>query len=385
MPRSRRGRGEGSVYQRKDGRWTASLSLGYDAKGKRIRRDLYGDTKQEVLEQLRQLQAAADRGELPPPDKLTVSQYLHFWLEAIKPNVATLTYIPYQRDVEKAIIPHIGTIRLAKLTSLHVQRMYARLSAAGTSAAMQRKAGTTLGVALQYAVNVSKILFRNVARDVKKPKHTPKEMTVFNPAQVQTFLDEAAADRLYALYVFMLDTGAREYEAFAVAWSDLDWNGSAVAFVRGLEEAPRQPLRTKELKTKKSRRRVALTSFTMDALAEHRKAMLAEGNYRADGPVFCNTIGGWLRKSDVYHKSFCPILERAGLPHIRPYDLRHSSATLLLLAGVDSKIVAERLGHSTTNLTTNTYQHVLPGMQERAAAKLDAIFRQSQQPQKGTS
>ncbi|MBL8794112.1 MAG: tyrosine-type recombinase/integrase, partial [Planctomycetia bacterium] len=61
---------------------------------------------------------------------------------------------------------------------------------------------------------------------------------------------------------------------------------------------------------------------------------------------------------------------------IRPYDLRHSSATLLLLAGENAKVVAERLGHSTTRLTQDTYQHVLPGMQEQAAAKLDAIFRQ---------
>jgi integrase-like protein len=76
------------------------------------------------------------------------------------------------------------------------------------------------------------------------------------------------------------------------------------------------------------------------------------------------------------------LLKKAGLPPIRPFDLRHSSATLLLLAGEDSKVVAERMGHSTTRLTQDTYQHVLPGMQERAAGKLDAIFRQQQQPRK---
>ena len=129
----------------------------------------------------------------------------------------------------------------------------------------------------------------------------------------------------------------------------------------------------------------------MEVLADHRKSMLAEGNYLADGPVFCDTQGGKLRYSNVLRRSFRPLIERANkqadefakkqgtepivIPAIRPYDLRHSSATLLLLAGEDSKVVAERLGHSTTRLTQDTYQHVLPGMQERAASKLDAIFR----------
>jgi integrase len=123
----------------------------------------------------------------------------------------------------------------------------------------------------------------------------------------------------------------------------------------------------------------------MEVLAEHRKAMLAEGNYAADKPIFCDTEGGWLRKSNVLRRSFRPILKRAKLPVIRPYDLRHSSATLLLLAGEDTKVVAECLGHSTTRLTRDTYQHVLPGMQERAASKLDAIFRAGNGQQKATS
>ena len=122
----------------------------------------------------------------------------------------------------------------------------------------------------------------------------------------------------------------------------------------------------------------------MAVLADHRKAMLAEGHDVKDGPVFCDTQGGWLRKANVLHRSFRPILKRAGLPAIRPYDLRHSSATLLLLAGEDSKVVAERLGHSTTRLTQDTYQHVLPGMQERAAKKLDAILR-PEEPKKASA
>ena len=122
--------------------------------------------------------------------------------------------------------------------------------------------------------------------------------------------------------------------------------------------------------------------------------MLAEGHFGADKPVFCDTDGGWLRKSNVLRRSFRPIIARANdkavveakgsgreptlVPGIRPYDLRHTGATLLLLAGVSAKVVSERLGHSTVVLTLNTYSHVLPVMQEACADKLDAIFKAGQ-------
>ncbi len=374
MARKRRGRSEGSIYQRADGQWASSVSLGYGDDGKRKRKTVYGKTKQEVQEKLRDMQTAADRGSLPAAGVLTLGAYLRTWLAAIKPTVAAHTFLPYERDCNNAIIPHMGGVKLVKLTALHVQKFYADLAAAGVSPSMQKKAGVTLGVALQRAVRL-RLIPHNVARDVPKPRHTPEEMQVLDPDQVQRFLAEAAADRLYALYVFLLDSGAREGEAFGLRWPDVDWAGSAVQIVRALEEV-KGTLNLKELKTKKARRRVAISTFALDALAEHRKRMLAEGNYQSDGPIFCAPEGGWLRKSNVLRRSFRPLLKRAGLPPIRPYDLRHSSATLLLLAGVDSKVVAERLGHSTTRLTQDTYQHVLPGMQERAASKLDAIFRQ---------
>jgi integrase len=374
MSKRRRGRGEGSVYRRADGIWIAYVSLGYNAEGKRKRRFVAGGSKAEALDKLKRLvnSGAAPVGD---GDKLTLAEYLRTWLASIKPNVATHTYISYEQHCRNAIIPHLGGTRLPKLTALQIQGFYASMASAGRSAANQRKAGVTLGVALQHAVRL-KLIAHNVARDVPKPKHSPKEMQVLDPNQVQAFFAEARADRLFALYVLSLDSGVREGEAFALLWTDIDWTAGAVQIVRALEEA-KGTLKLKELKTKKSRRRVALSPFTMEALADHRKAMLAEGNYSPDGPVFCDTEGGWLRKSNVLRRSFRPILKRAGLPTIRVYDLRHSSATLLLLAGEDSRIVAERLGHSSTVLTQNTYQHVLPGMQERAASKLDTIFRQA--------
>jgi integrase len=104
----------------------------------------------------------------------------------------------------------------------------------------------------------------------------------------------------------------------------------------------------------KSKPRVPLSAFTIEALHCHRKRMLAEGNFRPDGFVFCTPNGKpWLRSS-LHRTSFKPQLHRAGLPSIRFYDLRHGSATLLLLAGEPAKVASERLGHSTIVLTIDT-------------------------------
>jgi integrase len=84
----------------------------------------------------------------------------------------------------------------------------------------------------------------------------------------------------------------------------------------------------------------------------------------------------------LQRRHFDKILARAGLPDISPYDLHHTCATLLVWAGEDVKVVSGRLGHSTCRLTLVTDQHVLPGMQERAAAKLDAIFNAPREAKK---
>jgi integrase len=128
-----------------------------------------------------------------------------------------------------------------------------------------------------------------------------------------------------------------------------------------------------------------LSAFTLNVLQEHRKAMLAEGNYGPDKPIFCGVRSKtWLRKSDVYRHSFLPILRRAGLS-FRFHDLRHACASFLLMAGENYKTVQERLGHSTATMTLNTYSHALEGAQAQAAAKLNNILANATQDKAQTA
>jgi integrase len=135
-------------------------------------------------------------------------------------------------------------------------------------------------------------------------------------------------------------------------------------------------------KTEQSRRRIDLSRFTLDVLNNHRARMLAEGHYRPDAAVFCDTEGGWLRKSNVRRRSYYPILRRAGLAGVRFHDLRHTVASLLLSDGESVKVVGERLGHANAAMTLNIYAHVAPGAQARAAARLEALLRPQDQARK---
>jgi integrase len=386
--RRRRGRGEGAIYYReRDQQWVGSVSLGYDGQGKRKRKVVYGATKKEVQEKVGQLQHDAVNGRLADASRMTVADYLTRWLEnAAKPRVQPKTHLRYEQLIRLRISPHIGGVRLGRLTPIHIEQLFACLERDGVSARGRQMAGTMLHTALRHAVRLRLIPF-NPASEIAKPRPQKQGVQVFDVGQVKRFLDAAAADRLYALYVLAIDSGMRQGELFALQWADVDFETGCLVVQRSLEEVNGH-LREKETKTARGRRRIDLSAFALSALNDHRKRMLAEGN--ASGPVFCDRSGGWLRKGNVLRRSFWPVMDRANdmareeaakhgrtpdlLPRIRFHDLRHTSATLLLLANENVKVVSERLGHASIQLTLDTYSHVLPTMQKAAAAKLDGIF-----------
>jgi integrase len=386
--RKRRGRGEGAIFQRADGMWCAALSLGYDEHGKRNRRVIYGATKKETQQRLRDLQDRADKGTLPDISRLTVKNFLNRWLETVKATKAPHTHLQYEQHCRLHLVPVLGSLRLARLTRFHVRQMYTTLAAKGVSASQQRRVGTTLRVAVGQAMEDG-LLHANPCHRVPKPHVEREEMQTWDVKQTAQFLQAAGEDRLYAMYVLAFDTGLRQGELFGLHWPDLDFTSSSLFVKRSLEEV-KGVLRTKDCKTKKSRRRVTLSAVAVKALHEHRKRMLVEGHI--DGPLFCDTNGSYLRKSNVVRRSFDRIVKQVNerekattmghresvlLPRIRFQDLRHTSATLLLLANENLKVVSERLGHASVKMTGDTYSHVTPTMQKAAAEKMNRILGQA--------
>lgn len=367
MARKRRGRGEGGVYQRADGRWTAAVSLGFGQDGKRRRRVVYGRTKQEVLEKLREVDPKGGPGLAVP----TVGRFLGSWLESVKASVELTSWDVYDQHVRLHIAPRIGGVKLSALSALHVQGLLAGLLRDGVSPAMAKKVGVTVRTALGAAVKM-RLVPANVALAAPLPKVPRYRPRVFTPDEVNAFLAAAAADRFEALYLLAVDSGCRQSELLALSWADLDPRAGTLSITKALANRNGH-VWVKDVKRETSRRAVVL-SLSLDALTKHRERMAAEGRDVGGGPIFPNAKGGYVCKGNLRTRHFLPTLARAKLPLVRFHDLRHCCASLLLAAGVDCKVVSERLGHASPAFTSATYQHVLPGLQALAAERLKAIL-----------
>lgn len=378
----KRGNGEGSVSRRPNGTWEARLTL---PDGRRVVR--YAKTQAEAVRKLAALRRERDDG-LPvvSSERRTVGEYLESWLEMKSAGVRRDVRSAYGFCVSAYIVPSIGRVRLAKLSAEHVQRMIADLSAPerGLAPATVHKAYSVLRTALNQAVRLG-LVARNVALLVDRPRVGRREMRCWDPEQALRFLDVARSEepRLYALYVVALTTGLREGELLALRWRDVVLDEAALTGALRVQHTLHWGedgrMRLEEVKTPMSRRHVQLSSYAVRVLLQHRAAQDEERRrlgaiWRDHELVFCNRMGGALRVSILRRRSFLRLVELAGVPRIRFYDMRHTAATLLLVGGVHPKIVSEMLGHSSVAITLSIYSHVLPMLQGEAAATMDRLL-----------
>jgi integrase len=361
-----------------------TVSAGRDlTTGERVRLTQTFDRKADAVawrnEQVRRLQEGASARA----GRLTVGGWLDEWLPQKKGKVEPATWAWYEQRVRLHIKGvkldedtgvTFGSLLLARLTPREVERLHAALTREGVSPSEQHKVATTLRAALADAVQQG-LIASNPATRVKKPKVERREMHPLDVEQAQALLVAAREDRLATLFDVALDAGMRPGELFGLHWPDVDLMAGELSVNWSVEELSGR-LRLKRPKTKAGRRRILLAGRTVRSLAQHRQRMQAEDRDVSDGLVFCDTTGSFLRQSNFRRNSFVPALTRAGLAGrgVKPYDLRHTSATLLLLAGVNVKVVSQRLGHESIEITLRHYAHVLPGMQEKARDAVEGLF-----------
>lgn len=371
--KGRRANGEGSIfYLEKKKLWCAEVSLGTTLEGKSKRKKLYAKTKAEVIQKKKELEASLTTGTYTEPSTMTFKQYLTSWLEDVyKPTVRPSTFTRNKITINKHIIPTLGSIKLVNLTPLHLQNLYTKLTEEGQAPRSIRNLHFVLHKALDQAVKWSYIT-RNISDLVDLPKPRKEEVNVLTATQVDQFLKVAEGCWYYALYVTALTTGLRQGELLGLSWDDVDLDKGSITVRRTLNELSGH-LSFGEPKTRSGRRTVTLPLFTVKVLREHRKSQLKDG-LAGSGLVFTDTQGGAVRSQNMTRRSFKPLLKKAGLPEIRFHDLRHTHATLLLQQEVNPKLVQERLGHSSINITLDTYSHVLPNMQKQVAQRLDVLF-----------
>lgn len=371
----RRGRGEGSIYQLADGTWRGIIDLGRSAQGRRRRKWVRANTKAKALEEMRRLSLDPLLANVDAK-RYTLGEYLDHWLQSRGDELRDTTRLCYSKIINKRLKPHVETIKLDTLRSVQVRALFSALEKEGYSRRGRAMAYEVLHAALETATKDG-LIRSNPCAVITKPRREKRQPTVWDVEQCLAFFQAAKSDRYHALYVLGAAIGPRVGELLGLEWRDIDLRSGRIAFARQLVEVKGKPPYTRDLKTAASARTVALPAIALDALKEHRKRMLAEGHIGA--PVFCNSEGGFVHRSNLRNRSWLPIIKKAGVPRIRLHDLRHSFATMLLEKGVHPKIAATVLGHSTTRTTLETYSHVLPGVDRVAADAVDAAFQKGSQ------
>jgi integrase len=170
-----------------------------------------------------------------------------------------------------------------------------------------------------------------------------------------------------------LTTGMRPSEYLALKWQDIDWTRETVSVVRSIHRVNGK-WRFSDTKRSRSRRPIKLQSWIVALLRDLQTKASVQDLYPEANDLVFRTPSGQPINADYLAKQFRSILDLAGVPRIRLYDLRHSAATIALAAGVSPKVVSEQLGHASTAFNLDTYAHVLPHMQDEAAARVQAIL-----------
>lgn len=353
----KRGAGEGTIYQRKDGGlWVGQASL---PGGKR--KAVYGKTRREVADKLATVHQQL-RDALPVASaEVTVEVYLRRWIAErcairLRPN----TLVSYNGFVERHLIPAIGRIRLAALAPADVQRALDRMLAGGLDADTVIRARAVLRKALHDAMR-DELVPRNVASLTVAPRSTPHRVDAMSPEEAQAVLAAVRGTAAEGIVTLAMFTGLRRGEALGLQWSLVDLERRILTVRHTLQRIGSEWVLAPP-KSRTSERRIPMPPQAVAAIecerARQDAARAAAGDrWTETGLVFTTSTGRPIAGSNaVYY--FNAAMRAAGLPSMRFHDLRHAYATLLIGTGVHPRVLMELMGHSTITVTMNIYGHV---------------------------
>lgn len=336
-------------------------------------------TKRDAERRLAELLNHIENGTFIKPAKVTVAEYLERWLqEYAQPNLSPRGYDRYAGIIMRYLIPEMGKVQLTQLKPEHIYRHYSAMQSKGLSAGTIRYHHAVIHKALQTALKWG-MVGRNAADGVDAPRSRRNDMQTWDGFEVRHFLEAARSSAYYALFHTALYTGMRRSELLALRWRDVDLHEIQVK--RSLHHLRDGSYVFTQPKSAKSRRTIALSPTSVITLMEHKESQAEVqaqlgGQLKQDDLVFSNEEGAPLRPNTVT-RAWAMMAKKAGVKPIRLHDARHTHASLMLKQGVHPKIVQERLGHASIQMTLDTYSHVAPGLQQAAAEAFDRLLEPS--------
>ena len=396
---TRAGNQRSSVFRGGDGRWYGFVTMGTKPDGSSDRRKRGGSTLTEVTRKVRALERSRDEGDkLPTGRSPRLETWLEEWLTASALRVRPSSLYGYTTDVRTHIVPTIGKHRLADLEPEHIEYLYTALLAKGLSVGTVHHVRTTLNKALNDAVRRRRIP-RNPLALANTPRYDAPEIEPLTVAEARTLVAAAHDEPNGVAFILAISLGLRRGEVIGLSWDDTDletgrlrvrqqlerrrWRHGCADPARCDDRPAKCPERRDgglvlaELKTRQSRRTLPLTSQLTDALRHHRqvqrKARIHAGSeWRESGLVFTTVTGRPIDPRD-HSLHWTAFLEGAGVRPARLHDARHTAATLLLVQGVDQRVVMDMLGWTSPTMTAR-YQHVVPELVEEANRRMSELL-----------
>jgi len=316
----RRGAGEGSIFQRADGRWCAYITLGMGGE----RHHLYGRTRADVQRKLADARRTHDDGLPVVPDRKTVAEFLTEWLEGQRSRLRPGTWKRYEEYVRIHAVPSIGRVKLVALGPQHLSRLYGERIEAGLSPATVHHIHAVLHKALSQAVRWN-LVQRNVADLVDSPRAERREMAVLTGEQVRTLLDGAAGGPLEGILTVAVTTGMRKGELLALRWAEIDLDRATLRVTGTMRRGADGQLAVTQPKTHRSRRLVELSPIAVSALRRHHPKqsamqLLLGPEWNQGGYVFPSSLGLPQDGSHLLYGLFHPLLGKLKLPVVRFHD-----------------------------------------------------------------
>ncbi len=349
---TRRANGEGSIYLRQDGRYAAAVYV-TTTTGIRVRKQLYGKSREEVHQKLTRLLAQNQRG-IPVAERTwRLGDYLDYWLaqvasQTLRPKTIEL----YESNVRLYLKPNLGRFTLERLTVPTVQNYLNQELQRGASIRKAQVIRTVLSAALTRAMR-EELIPRNVARLVELPTWERAEIFPWTLAEAKRFLNLTQTNPLFPAFLMVVLYGLRRGEVLGLRWVDLDEHAGILRIRQQLQRVGRE-LKLGPVKTSAGRRNLPLLNPVREALAQ-----LKAGRGGAEDPealVFTTRTGQSIEPRN-FVRSFHGICRHHGLRRIKLHHLRHTTATLLKNLGVPARDAQLILGHSQISVTQQIYQH----------------------------
>ncbi len=388
---ARKSNGEGSINKYKNG-WRATLSLGYNSNGKRIRKQFYGKTKKEVMNKMVDYKSDFNKGLIVQDEKITVQEWIKTWLFELKINELKPSTIERYSGVYDNYIKNtgIGRCKLKDLKATNIKLYYNRLIEEGKSVNIVKTVNKVLKASLNEAKK-NGYIYVNVCENITLPKEKlkeEKEITVFTLDEENKLLSSIKNHKYKMVFILALGTGLRMGELIALKWSDINFKNKTLNVKRAMSRAyvfenGKKVFKIEENtpKTNSSIRTIPIPSSVLKELQEHKKKQdlfkeIYKDVYEDKNYVFANSLGEFI-KPDTISRSYAKILKEARIPHKKFHSLRHTYATRLSEKGVSLKTIQKLLGHASIRMTADIYTHVMDEEKVLAVEKINDIFKKN--------